>query len=141
MLSWESSNSKRNFSVGQNWYDLYFNSGGSAANRGMAGGADSTAPDGARPWLQHLVFSVDNHQLHIYANGEEKLNCPLPATNLEHWSPDAVLLLGNYADGSASYLGTYYLVALHNKKFTDAEVKHNYLAGPTASEASPQTAQ
>jgi hypothetical protein len=132
MLSWESKNLQRNFSVGQNWYDLYFDGGRLNVDHSKGGYAYCTAPDSARPWLQHLVFSVANRQIRIYTNGVEKFTGPLSAMSLDHWSPDAVLLLGNYADGSASYLGTYYLVALHNKPFTDAEVKHNYLAGPVA---------
>ena len=132
MLSWEVGREQQNFSVGQSWYDLFFDANGRNFNHGMGENSGGNASECARPWLQHLVFTYQNKHLRIYANGVLQSDGQLQGMAPAKWYANAVLLLGNYADGSAAYLGTYYLAAIHDRGMSEAEVQHNYQAGPTA---------
>ena len=133
MMSWEAAAGQQNFSVGQNWYDLFFDAGAQGGiAHGMGGSSTCSASDGARPWLQHLVYAFDGKQMHIYVNGEEKGKGALQGMHPAQWYANAVLLLGNYADGHAPYLGSYYLAAIHSRCFSAVEALHNFHAGPVA---------
>ena len=94
--------------------------------------AKCEASDAARPWLQHLVFAFSGNEMHIYVNGEEKGKGALRGMYPAQWLANAVLLLGNSADGHTSYLGSYYLAAIHNRCLSLLEIRRNYQAGPHA---------
>ena len=63
-----------------------------------------------------------------YTSGWRDAN-PLP-WHAEHWDPNARLLLGALSNGQYAYLGTYYLLAIHDACLTDAQVLRHYQAGP-----------
>lgn len=131
MLSWELGQNKQNFAVGQTWYDFCFAANGVGQYRGGEG-EGFMASDTARPWLQHFVITSDGKSVRIYANGEKKRDGACQSLNLTKWNPSAVLVLGNNSYGGASYIGTYYLVAIHDRCLTDADVLRHFKAGPSA---------
>ena len=47
-----------------------------------------------------------------------------------NWNDTYPLLLGNEADLSRQWLGTFHRVAIHDRAFTEAEVGHNFAVGP-----------
>jgi len=84
-----------------------------------------------RTSLHHMVVTWDGTTTRGYTDGKaydvQQINW-----NVDKWVADAPLLLGNRTDGQRTYLGTYYLVAIHDRCLSEAEVKHNYQAGPSA---------
>lgn len=118
-------------------------------------GAMTIAP-GLRTGLQHLVVTWDGATTTCYRNGQVIGQSTLPwQTKL--WDNAAPLVLGNLPAtprcandetchflGIApyilreqhgtdySFLGAYYLVALHDRCFTPADVQRHYEVGPSA---------
>ncbi len=86
---------------------------------------------GFRTGLQHLVITWNGKITSCYVNGVKVGAQPI-AWKPEEWLPDARLLLGAFADGQRYYLGTYYLLAIHDTCFTDEQVLRHYNAGPSA---------
>ncbi len=95
-----------------------------------------TAP-GFRTGLQYDVVTWDGITTRCYINGKLQGQQKLDWAPTR-WSPDAVLLLGDHADRRHPYLGTFYLLAMHDRCFPAAEVWHDYQAGPTGREVSSQ---
>jgi hypothetical protein len=112
--------------------------------------------NGLRTGLQHLVFTWDGRVTRCYLNGVKKEE-RYDRWTTEGWTPDAPLILGNQlnlqprdtarylhflgvadyiligqGDGRHAFLGTFYLAALHDRAFTDADVQRHYQAGPGA---------
>ena len=78
-----------------------------------------------RTSLQHYVFTWNGSMTRCYCNGAfvgEQFIAWLPGD----WQGVYPFTLGN------NYLGTFYLFAIHDRCLTPAEIKHNYLAGPSA---------
>ena len=128
LLSWEMKPDQRNFAVGHLTTNLAF-----APHNSQIVGNDGSVflADGFRTSLQHYVVTWDGTTTRGYINGklaaEKKIDWAV-----ESWSPDFVLFLGNQMDLQRNYLGTYYLVAVHDRCFAADEVLHNYQAGPGA---------
>ncbi len=81
--------------------------------------------------LHHYVVTWDGATTCCYGDGK------LTSTDKvdwgsDHWLRDGALLLGNDEQLGCNFLGTYYLVAIHDRCLPAAEVLHNYLAGPSA---------
>jgi hypothetical protein len=79
--------------------------------------------------LQHLVVTWDGTATRLYADGA------LLGTRYLGWSPanwraGQPIILGGLADGEAPELGTYHLVAVHDRCLTAAEVGRHFAAGP-----------
>ena len=89
-----------------------------------------SANDAARAWLQHIVLSWDGKLMRCYVDGELKAENELPSLNSSKFYSDAPLILGNLSTGGADYLGTYYLVAIHDRKFSQQEITRHYHSGP-----------
>ena len=50
----------------------------------------------------------------------------------EAWITDAPLIIGAQPDGQRGFVGTFYLVAIHDQYFTQEMVTRHYQAGPSA---------
>ncbi|MHB9132725.1 MAG: hypothetical protein ACYDBB_16785 [Armatimonadota bacterium] len=117
---------------------------------------DAMAPKGMRTGLQHLVVTWDGGVTRCYANGV-LLQAKRLQWKTEGWAADAQLMLGsplneqprspvemarflgvdpsimkNQQNLPHGYLGTYYLVAVHDRCLSDADVQRHYQAGPGA---------
>jgi len=128
LLSWEMKTEERNFAVGHITTNMAF----ASRNAPIASGdANVFLGAGFRTSLQHYVLTWDGTTTRWYLNGvmvvEKKLEWPT-----DQWSPDYALFLGNQADLGRNYLGTYYLVAVHDRCLNDADVLRHYQAGPSA---------
>lgn len=75
--------------------------------------------------LHHYVITWDEQETRAYDNGELLAKKPFPWQPGE-WQPNVQLTIGQ------GYLGTYYLLALHDRCLTPEEVKRHYQAGPSA---------
>ncbi len=50
----------------------------------------------------------------------------------ESWAAAARLWLGALSDGNYGYVGTYYLLAIHDVCMSEAQIQRHYQAGPSA---------
>lgn len=87
-----------------------------------AGGVMVAAPT-------HIVFTRDaSGTSRVYVNGVRVTTSALSGT-LASWVGNHQLHLGGERDGTKSWLGTYYLVAVYGRALDDAEVLRNFAAG------------
>jgi len=86
---------------------------------------------GFRTGLQHLVVTWDGKTAVTFINGRPVQSAALPSAGAQ-WAPNPRVLLGSSAGGQFYYLGTYYLLALHDVCFTPEQVLRHYQAGPSA---------
>jgi hypothetical protein len=128
MLAWETGVDNRNFAVGHQSSSLIVAPRYAAIN---VNDARAVYAAGFRTSLQHYVVTWDGTNTRLYCNGSKLLE-RTAAWSPETWSKDAPVLLGNQTDSARQYLGTYYLVAVHDRCLSDADVKRHYEAGPSA---------
>ncbi len=88
--------------------------------------------DGARVSLHHIVFTRDDFTTSVYIDGELLGKMYLPWGEDAWKSKEAVLMLGNNILNAQPFIGSYYLVALHDRCLTNEQIRHNYNAGPSA---------
>lgn len=129
IVSWENLRGGRNFSFGFHSYNLLL----AAVN-----GADLQKFNPRTCWtphnhigLQHEVVTFDGHFSCFYVNGklvDEKHYKWEP----QYWQPDMPLTFGNEPDHQRPFLGTYYLIAIHDQCLPAAQVLRHYQAGPAA---------
>lgn len=134
-LAWDNGR-RRNFLVGIHMNTLAFTPPSGNFRRGPSIDnypdlEGSCANYGLRTGLQHLVITWDGVTTREYANGQYIGELQIP-WEPERWDADARLLLGNQPDNQRTYLGTYYLLAIHDKCFPTEQVRRHYEAGPTA---------
>lgn len=136
LLSWERAAGQRNFLVGihTNTFILappggQFDPNTRIRNYPLIHGSFNCY--GARTGLQHLVLTWDGTTTRAYANGV-RIGMATTSWQPERWELDAPLLLGNQSDGERTYLGAYYLLAIHDRCLPDAQVRRHYAAGPAA---------
>lgn len=155
LLSWETAVGQQNFSVMHQ-----FLSGSTFLSALIIAPHATSLSNGALPQpllmdgfhtgLSHIVITWDGQQTSIYDNGVRLgpvVNTyrgeALPAGYLtdttgpqplswhpEDWAANARLLLGALSDGSRGYVGTYYLLAIHDVCLSDAQIQRHYQAGP-----------
>jgi len=128
LLSWEAKTDKRNFAVGHISTNILF-----APRNAQILGNDAAAfmAAGFRTSLQHYVLTWDGTTTRWYMNGK-----PLGEKKVDwltdQWMADAPLLLGNQSDLQRNFLGTYYLVAIHDCCLSAENIMRHYQAGPSA---------
>jgi len=127
MLCWQQDNNRMNLAV-HNEKSIFLFSPNSAALHGDH--SQGLMLFGFRLSLQHYVVTWDGTTTKWYANGKLMQEKQIPWETAQ-WI-DAPLRLGNMADQQHSYLGTFYLVAIHDRCFTEAEIQRHYKAGPSA---------
>jgi len=152
LLAWELPHEQRNFAIAQ--YNFYL----AVATPGVTfePSQGSTFTHVMRTGLLHVVVTWDGTLTRYYVNGDLK-GTVTRDWQPTRWSAAAPLLLGSLAEGQPNYhdriarflgprpdilanaremnhcyLGTFYLAAVHDKCFTDEEVKRHYQAGPSA---------
>ncbi len=119
---------KRNFALGHQSGSLLLSP---RATPITVGDNRNLIAPGFRTSLQHYVVTWDGTNTRCYINGV-KVADKIIAWQPEQWTRDAMLVLGNQLDLGRAYLGTYYLLAIHDRGFSDDEVKQHYDAGPSA---------
>jgi hypothetical protein len=125
MFCW-GKNGKINLILGQNWYSLFFN----ICQNSPRGGGFGDSAENARPWLQHIIVNRNKKTTTLYVNGKQVQSVTNQAIPASTWAADTLLYLGNSPDGRSPYMGTYYLVAIHDQPLTVAEIRRHYQAGP-----------
>ncbi len=129
LFAWENNNTERNFALG-------CHSGTFAVTAGPGSALQLINPHtipfpGFRIGLLHVVITWDGTLTSCYFNGQKSAVKPFNWRQ-ELWTSNTPLLLGNQYDGMRPFLGTYYLVAVHDRAFTPTEVIRHYQAGPAA---------
>lgn len=84
--------------------------------------------------LRHIVITWDGQATRAYRDGR-LLNTAYINWAPETWvSANSTLMLGNQSDPNQSqpYIGNYYLVAVHDRCFTQQEIQRHFNAGPSA---------
>lgn len=160
LLAWQQDNNHRNLAiVHQCWNILCARSPAFTPRRDEMAifSTVNAKPDtGLRTGLQHLVITWDGTTTLLYRNGVVlgRSNWPW---HPESWSDDAALILGNLTavprcanyetthflhianyifseqhGKDYTFLGAYYLLAIHDRCFTQAEIQRHCEVGPSA---------
>lgn len=132
ILAWQQG-ATRNFALGQHSSSLIFAPRGATLANNDANACISNG--GYRTGLQHLVVTWNGTTTTSYSNGRLLTSVNRP-WNPAEWVP-APLTLGIHPAGATAeperlFLGTYYLVAIHETCFTNEQVLRHYNAGPSA---------
>ncbi len=127
LLSWEQDVNKRNLMIGHISGHFYVAPNKDALAYTRDRGLEQLC---FRVGLQHYVVTWDGTTTRVYLNGKLQQEKQI-VWDTAQWE-DATLFLGNTLDMQHSFLGTYYLVAVHDRCLSEAEVLHNYQAGPSA---------
>ncbi|MHB9134468.1 MAG: LamG-like jellyroll fold domain-containing protein [Armatimonadota bacterium] len=129
LCSWGNGAAGRNLSFGFHSFSLVV---------GAIPGSDLQKFNGRNCWtphnhigLQHQVITWTGSSTRFYVNGRKVDEKPYQ-WQPETWNPDLPLLLGNEPDMQRPFLGTYYLLAIHDNALSDAQVLRHYQAGPSA---------
>ncbi|HOF89793.1 MAG TPA: hypothetical protein PLZ36_17075, partial [Armatimonadota bacterium] len=128
MFAWEADQTRRNFALGHQSTALVF---APPAAPLVGGDQRNLVTQGFRTSLQHYVITWDGTTTRSYFNGVKQAERAV-AWQPEKWVKDYPLLVGNQVDLSRAYLGTYYLLAIHDRCLTEADVTRHYDAGPSA---------
>ncbi|HEY3417678.1 MAG TPA: LamG-like jellyroll fold domain-containing protein, partial [Armatimonadota bacterium] len=128
MLAWEQSPTQRNLAVGQ-WSENFCATGTGDFDTNNT--ACMLSGGGFRIGLRHLAVTWDGTNTTLYMNGLKAATKAL-AWNPAQWDLSAPLILGNQQDGQRPYLGTFYLLAIHDACLSEAQLLRNYQAGPSA---------
>lgn len=123
-----SSSNSRNVSllqVGDRWHArVRTNSDGNGA-------PDLTPPaDQVIATMTHLVVVADATKRILYVNGDAQDTDAMPGP-LTDWDTSYRLVLGNEFQQSRPWTGTFELVAVYDRGLDAAEVRRNFVAGPT----------
>jgi len=136
LVSWGAGNTTRNFAVDTWWRWLALIPPGAVVGPATSRPYDYWITDldheVFRTSLHHYAVTWDGTTTRVYRDGKCMGANPNRQWNPEKWHPDRPLLLGNQDDRQTNYQGTYYLLAIHDKCFTEAEVLRHYRAGPSA---------
>ena len=129
LCAWENGAGIRNFAFGYHSYSLLI---------AATPGADLFKFNRNTCWtpynhigLQHQVVTWRGDITTFYVNGR-KVEEKAYRWQTTPWSADAPLICGNEPDGRRPFLGTYYLLAVHDRALTEAQVLRHYQAGPAA---------
>jgi hypothetical protein len=88
------------------------------------------------PWrfqrgMQHVIFTCKDGRTRCYVNGQDNGDKDIN-WQTEKWISGASIYLSNESNQSKSYLGTYYLMAVHDRYFSQEDTTRHYQAGPEA---------
>jgi len=155
IMSWESAAEQQNFALlhqflsgGAYFTTLVF---APCTSRLTENNQQALRLQGFPMGLSHIVVTWDGQMTTVYVNGlkigpvvnygrdtqevgyfTNSFGPQAVAWHTEAWKADARLLLGALSDGSRQYLGTYYLLAIHDNCFSEEQVQRHYQAGPDA---------
>lgn len=138
LLAWgEKQNGLRNFDFMHNWYTPQLIGPGAHYR------FDSQKWEGPYwggnywehllpPHLVHLVFTWEGKTGALYINSVRRGSNGDLTGLTEKWRIDAPLLVGNIETLQENYLGTFYLLAIHDRALTPEQIQRHYQAGPSA---------
>jgi len=127
LLSWQKNN-QANFGI---WYygnQLQITREGAERR----GGSPISAMNSYHIGLHHYVLTWNGKIATWYVDGERMTQQTGRMLDPDKWTSDAYLQLGDLGNDTSNFLGTYYLLAIHDRCFSANEVQHNYKAGPSA---------
>jgi hypothetical protein len=128
IFTWEQSQEKRNFALGHQSTSWMLAPRNTPL---VVSDARNHISAGFRTSLQHYVITWDGTTTRSFLNGVKQIQKAV-AWQPETWAKEYPLLLGNQVDNSRSYLGTYYLLAIHDRCLSEDDVKRHFEAGPSA---------
>lgn len=137
IISLSRNSTNRNFTLGQDGdrFDLRFRST-RTSNNGLPSLPTETGSVTTR--LTHLVHTRERSgRSRVYINGKQVAGKSIPG-DPANWDQDYHLLLGNEADGSRPWLGSYHLVAIYSRDLSPAEVMANFKAGAAEGGSIPE---
>ncbi|MEC9056664.1 MAG: LamG-like jellyroll fold domain-containing protein, partial [Verrucomicrobiota bacterium] len=137
IISLSRNSTNRNFTLGQDGdrFDVRFRST-RTSNNGLPSLPTETGSVTTR--LTHLVHTRERSgRSRVYINGKQVAGKSIPG-DPANWDQDYHLLLGNEADGSRPWLGSYHLVAIYSRDLSPAEVLANFRAGATEGGSVPE---
>lgn len=77
----------------------------------------------------HVAATYSAGRMRAYADGQLVLATTVAPANLDGWSADYPLLIGNELQGDRPFTGDVYLVAVYDRALSAAEVERNRAAG------------
>ena len=127
IVSYSIDTGTRNFMLGQNATNYRFRNRTAASNANGDPFLEVTAPQVATE-LTHVVLTFDPATgRKVYVNGALAATETAPTTLA--WTADQRLVIGNEVTNDRLWLGTFEMVAIHNKALSAAQVQQNFAAG------------
>jgi hypothetical protein len=132
IVSYSGGDTTRNFTLQQTLYDYnhLLRTDQTNANGDPALSTPS-ANEVLQASLQHVVATYDAvNGRSIYVNGELVTQPdPVPAGSMVDWQDTFALVLGSEVSGDGPFMGTFRLVAIHNRVLTPEQVVQNFDVG------------
>jgi hypothetical protein len=133
IVSYSGGDTTRNFTLQQTLYDYnhLLRTTETSANGDPALSTPAT-DEVLQASLQHVVATYDAvNGRSIYVNGElvTPLGDPVQAGSLVDWQDTFALVLGSEVSGDGQFMGTFRLVAVHNRVLTQEQVVQNFDVG------------
>lgn len=128
LLSWQKKPESQNLGVWHYGGALYFAADGHGFDEDDSSGFGL---GNFHTSLHHYVLTVREHTACWYMDGKQ-VNKQGGTFGSDKWAENAYLVLGKQFHEQGSFLGTYYLLAIHDRSLTADEVMRHYQAGPTA---------
>ena len=127
IVSYSIDTGTRNFMLGQNATTYRFRNRTAVSNVNGDPFLEVTAPQVATE-LTHVVLTFDPATgRKVYVNGVLAATETAPTTLA--WTADQRLVIGNEVTNDRLWLGTFEMVAIHNKTLSATEVQQNFAAG------------
>ena len=131
LFSWDnqgkSDGTKRNLTIAQSTSTLLM----APFNRAPFQNGNIQRASGIRIGLQHVMITWDGKTTFVYIDGV-KIQTLNINWQTNQWVTESGIILGNCAKGTNPQVGSFYLIAVHDRCFTDQEVTNQYQAGPSA---------
>ena len=156
LLAWQQANDHRNLAIVHMYGNIFMTRAAAFTPRYGEMAIFDGLRTGLRTGLQHVVITWDGTTLLLYRNGQQVGRSTWP-WRPETWSDDAQLILGNLTANPRcanyetthflhianyifseqhgkdyTFLGSYYLVAIHDRCFTQTEIQRHFEVGPSA---------
>jgi hypothetical protein len=132
IVSYSGGDTTRNFTLQQTLYDYnhLLRTDQTSANGDPALSTPS-ADEVLQASLQHVVATYDAViGRSIYVNGQLVTQPdPVPAGSMVDWQDTFALVLGSEVSGDGQFMGTFRLVAIHNRVLTPAQIVQNFDVG------------
>ena len=132
IVSFSGGDTTRNFTLQQTLYDYDFRL--RTTETGANGDPALSTPamdEVLQASLQHVVANYDTvNGRSIYVNGQLVTQAdPVLAGSLADWDNTFAMVLGSEISGDGPFMGTFRLVAIHNRVLTPAQIVQNFDVG------------
>jgi hypothetical protein len=132
IVSYSGGDTNRNFTLQQTLYDYDFRLRTTETDANGNPALSTPAMDEVlQASLQHVVATYDAaNGRSIYVNGELVTQAdPVPAGSLVDWQDTFAFVLGSEVSGDDQFMGTFRLVAIHNRVLTPEQIVQNFEVG------------